>query len=124
MLKLDVKSSEWRSFRQVLFGLLSAAIVGGILTLILQAESFPGPIHTFLVVRDIDLSLVDLGRALFQDNIYPFEIAGALLLVAIVAAIALAFRGKQQRLSQNTNAQIARRREDAVRMVKMPSEKK
>src|SRR3990172_986324 len=34
----------------------------------------------------------ELGIALFSDYLYPFEIAGAILLVAIVAAISLTLR--------------------------------
>jgi NADH-quinone oxidoreductase subunit J len=34
-----------------------------------------------------------LGRSLFQDFVLPFEIAGVLLLVAVIGAVALAKRG-------------------------------
>lgn len=65
-----------------------------------------------------------LGSVLYTDYVYPFEIAGVLLLVAIIAAISLSFRGRQERKNIAPETQIGVRREDRVRIVKMPSEKK
>lgn len=65
-----------------------------------------------------------LGSVLYTDYIYSFEIAGVLLLVAIIAAISLSFRGRQERKSIAPETQIAVRREERVRIVKMPVEKK
>ncbi len=66
----------------------------------------------------------ELGMALFTDFLYPFEIAGAVLLVAIVAAISLTMR-KKTRAPRTPRAelQVAVRREDRVRIVKMEAEK-
>lgn len=69
-------------------------------------------------------TLKDLGKDLYTVYVYPFEIAGVILLVSIIAAIALAFRGKQDRLGQVPNAQIAVTKKDRLRMVKMQAEKK
>ncbi len=69
-------------------------------------------------------NVTQLGAVLYTEYAYPFEIAGVLLLAAIVAAISLAHRTPKQRKSQNINEQLRVRREDRVRLVKMPPEKK
>ena len=66
----------------------------------------------------------ELGRLIYTDYVYPFELAAVLLLVAIVAAIALTLRRRRNVKSQNVADQVAVRREDRVRIVSVPSEKK
>ena len=59
------------------------------------------------------------------DNItYPLELAAVLLLVAIVAAITLTMRRRAGLKYQDINKQVAVRREDRVRLVKMAAEKR
>jgi NADH-quinone oxidoreductase subunit J len=66
----------------------------------------------------------ELGLALFTDFLYPFEVAGAVLLVAIVAAISLTMRKKtREPRTPRAELQVAVRREDRVRIVKMEAEK-
>jgi NADH-quinone oxidoreductase subunit J len=66
----------------------------------------------------------ELGRVLYTVYAYPFEIAGAILLAAIVAAIALTMRRRPGTKYQNPAKQIRVRRDERVRLVKMPAEKK
>ena len=63
-----------------------------------------------------------LGRVLYTDYIYPFEIAGVILLVAIIAAITLTLRRRPETKYQNPARQIKARREERVRLVKMNSD--
>ena len=65
-----------------------------------------------------------LGVLLYRDYIYAFEIAGMILLVAIIAAISLTMRRRKDTKYQRPAQQIQVRREDRVRLVKMKSEKK
>ena len=67
---------------------------------------------------------LELGRVLYTRYAYPFELAAMLLLVAIVAAIALTMRRRAGLKYQDISAQVAVRREDRVRLVKMPAEKR
>lgn len=69
-------------------------------------------------------NIADLGSVLYTDYAYPFEIAAVLLLTAIVAAIALTHRKPEGRKSQNESQQMAVQRNQRVRLVNMPSEKK
>ena len=64
-----------------------------------------------------------LGRVLYTDYAYAFEIAGVVLLVAIVAAIALTLRRRKDTRAQDPSMQVRARREERVRLVSMPSEK-
>jgi NADH-quinone oxidoreductase subunit J len=64
-----------------------------------------------------------LGRLLYVDYVYPFEIAAVVLLVAIVAAIALTHRERKARKHQDPAWQVKVRREDRVRLIDLPSEK-
>jgi NADH-quinone oxidoreductase subunit J len=65
----------------------------------------------------------ELGRLIYTDYVFAFEIAAVVLLVAIVAAIALTLRRRKDTRAQDPSQQVRVRREDRVRMVSMPSEK-
>jgi NADH-quinone oxidoreductase subunit J len=66
----------------------------------------------------------ELGRLLYTVYAYPFEIAAAILLTAIVAAIALTLRGRKDTKYQNPSQQININPSERMRVIKMPSEKK
>ena len=66
---------------------------------------------------------LELGRALFTEFLYPFEIAGAILMVAIVAAIALTLRGPRSTKTQDPEKQVLVRSKDRIRIVKMDADK-
>ncbi len=65
----------------------------------------------------------ELGRLIYTDYVYPFEIAAVILLVAIVAAIALTLRHRKDTKYIDPAQQLKVRRQDRVRMVSMPSER-
>ncbi len=65
-----------------------------------------------------------LGRLLYTVYAYPFELAALILLVAIIAAIALTMRRRKDTKYQDPAKQINVRREERVRVIKMPAEKK
>ncbi|MXX17661.1 MAG: NADH-quinone oxidoreductase subunit J, partial [Gammaproteobacteria bacterium] len=57
----------------------------------------------------------ELGRLLYTQYVYPFEIAAIILLVAIVAAIALTMRKRPESKYINPTQQIRVPREDRLR---------
>lgn len=63
----------------------------------------------------------ELGKVLYTVYVYPFEIAGAILVVAIIAAIALTLRQQRQTKYVRPETQIRVRRNERVRLVKMKS---
>jgi NADH-quinone oxidoreductase subunit J len=65
----------------------------------------------------------ELGRLIYTEFVYPFEIAAVILLVAIVAAIAITLRGRKPSKYMDPAQQVRVRREDRVRVVSMPAEK-
>lgn len=65
----------------------------------------------------------ELGRLVYTEYVYPFEVAAFILLVAIVAAIALTLRRRARAKYQDPARQVAVRREERVRLVRMPAEK-
>ena len=64
----------------------------------------------------------ELGRLLYTEYVYPFELASVILLVAIVAAIALTLRRRKNTKHQNPADQVRVKRQDRVRLVSMPAE--
>lgn len=65
----------------------------------------------------------ELGRILYTVYVYPFEIASAILLVAIIAAIALTLRPRRQTKYIQPEQQVFVKAKDRVRLVKMAAEK-
>ncbi|MDH5536250.1 MAG: NADH-quinone oxidoreductase subunit J [Betaproteobacteria bacterium] len=66
----------------------------------------------------------ELGRLVYTEYVYPFEVAAVILLVAIVAAIALTLRRRKGAKYIDPAKQIGVRREDRVRIVSMKAEEK
>ena len=63
-----------------------------------------------------------LGQVLYTDYVFAFEIAAVILLVAIVSAIALTLRTRKETKYQDPGVQLAARKEDRLKIVKMPPE--
>lgn len=63
-----------------------------------------------------------VGELLFTNYLLAFEVAGVILLVAIIAAIALTLRQRTGAKRQNPAMQVRVQRDERVRLVKMDSE--
>jgi NADH-quinone oxidoreductase subunit J len=90
-------------------------------------------LKTFIIPESAANSLVipagssntrELGKLIFTDYVYAFEVAAVILLVAIVAAVALTLRTRKDTKGQDPNRQVLVKRGDRVRVVKMASEKR
>ena len=64
----------------------------------------------------------ELGRVLYTDFAFPFEIASVILLVAIIVAVMLTLRRRKDNKAMNPVDQIAVKSKDRMRLVKMAPE--
>jgi NADH-quinone oxidoreductase subunit J len=107
------------------FGALLAIVMAAEMAMVLMGKQFgieemPAP-----PARGPDYSNTkELGRLIYTEYVYAFELAAVILLVAIVAAIALTLRHRTGIKSVDAAKQVAVKRADRIRMVSMPSEKK
>jgi len=111
-------------------GIGIAGLFGGMLTYLLynlEASDVKTHMRTLYppASKPADYSNTEaLGEVLYTDYVYPFEIAAIILLVAIIAAIALTFRRRTNTKYQNPDEQVAVKRDDRIRIVKMDTEEK
>ena len=74
--------------------------------------------------RAVDYSNTkEIGRLLYTEYVYAFELAAVILLVAIVAAIALTLRRRKDSKYINPAEQVKVKRSDRLRIIKMDSVK-
>ena len=121
IMMLDVDFTELKAgfIRNAPLGLL----VGGVLLaelLFVFLKWQPAPMAEKLkmapVTRGAD-NTEALGRILYTDHVYFFEAAGMILLVAMIGAIVLSLHHRRDVKRQDVAKQVARRREEAVRLV-------
>jgi NADH-quinone oxidoreductase subunit J len=65
-----------------------------------------------------------LGLLTYTQYLYPLQVAGCILLVAIIAAIALTLRRRKDSKYQRPSQQVKVRREERVRLVQMDAERR
>jgi len=103
-----------------------AIVVGGVMAFemvaVLAQRTIGAAPRTRPVPADYS-NTKELGRVLYTQYAYAFEIAAVILLVAIVAAIALTLRQRKDSKSQDVAQQMAARKDQRVRLVQMPSER-
>ena len=124
MLDINVAPLREGFARYLPVGILVAAIMAAEMIAVLGSRHFgldkfaaPAP-----VVEGSNTEA--LGRLLYTDYVYPFEIAAVVLLVAIIAAIALTHRRREGVKTQDPSKQTMVRKADRLRVVKMPSDSK
>ncbi|MCE9507380.1 MAG: NADH-quinone oxidoreductase subunit J [Alphaproteobacteria bacterium] len=60
-----------------------------------------------------------LGQVLYTQYVYPFQIAGLVLLVAMIGAITLTLRHRPDTRRQNISKQVARKAKDVLKVIKV-----
>lgn len=96
-------------------------IVGGLMVteLVLAAKAgvFSGEmVHHAMPTPGDTQNIVAIGEVLFTDYLAPFQLAGVILLTAMIGAITLTFRRREGVRRQVINKQVLTRREDAVEL--------
>jgi len=117
-----LREGFWKWFP---FGTLLALVMAAEVSMVLMNRSFgvdqmpAPPPHT------ADYSNTkELGRLIYTEYVYAFELAAVILLVAMVAAIALTLRRRPGRKFLDPAQQVLVKPKDRIRIVSMPSEKK
>jgi len=122
VMMLDINLAKLRS------GFASYLPVGILVAIAMAAQLFiliwaRGAGSQVLEYGDSDVSNTRmLGEWLYTQYLYPFEIAGFILLVAIVAAISLTHRRRPETKYQDPSRQVRVTRDERVRLVKMDAE--
>ncbi|BDX21323.1 NADH dehydrogenase subunit J [Polynucleobacter sp. TUM22923] len=123
MLDLDVEHLR-RDFKKYLpVAFLMGAVIVLELSIVL-IRSFVGtstPVQPMLE-ETVARNTQALGMLIFVDYVYAFEVAGVILLVAIIAAVALTLRNRKDSKSQNIHEQVNVNAADRMRIVKMDSD--
>lgn len=65
----------------------------------------------------------ELGRLLYTDYAYPFELASLVLLVAMIAAVTMTLRKRKDTKYVNPAEQVKVKRDDRLTVISMPAEK-
>ena len=116
VMMLDIDFARLRSgfTRNLPFGLLIALVLLAEIIVAANARG-TGPLIADKPPEAAQPNIVALGEALYTRFLFPFEIAGLILLVAMVGAIVLTHRSRGDSRGQNVSRQVRRRPQDAVR---------
>lgn len=118
MLNLDIapRQKGWVQYLPV--GILLMVAMGALMLRVINPHYFPVIAYPGVVHPANYSNVQELGGLLYTQYVYPFELAAVLLLVAIVAAISLAFRGRKTNTkAQKISEQLEVKPRDRVRLV-------
>ena len=116
VMMLDINFTELREGfqRYMPLGLgVGGLLLAEILFVLFKGENMP---DGSVSASDISNTRA-LGRVLYTDYIYLFQLAGLILLVAMIGAITLTLRKRENVRRQSINKQIDRKRENTIEVV-------
>ena len=118
----QLREGFWKWFP---FGALLALVLVAEITMVIMGGPFSLDQMPPPPAQAADYSNTkELGRLIYTEYVYAFELAAVLLLIAMVTAIALTLRERTDKRSPDPSKQVVVRAEDRVRIVSMPTEKK
>ena len=120
VMMLDINFVELREGfqRYMPLGLgVGGVLLAEILFVFFKSSDMP---ETVVMVSEVSNTRA-LGRILYTDYIYLFQLAGLILLVAMIGAIALTLRKRENVRRQSIASQIERTRADSIEVVSVPS---
>jgi NADH-quinone oxidoreductase subunit J len=130
VMMLDINFAEFRQ------GFLRYVPIGGLIGLVLLAELLIilggwtlSPVAQTSEAVAVTPAIADvanthaLGRLIYTHYIYLFQVAGLILLIAMIGAIVLTHRRRPGLRRQDIASQVARRPKDTIEIHKIPSGK-
>lgn len=129
VMMLDINVAEMRQgfMKRLPLGLgFAGALLAQIIFVIMAAMNsshMTSPARSFTPDAADVTNTHAIGRVLYTDYIYAFQMCGLILLVAMIGAIVLTLRTRPGVRKQKISHQIARKRSDAVELVDVESGK-
>jgi NADH-quinone oxidoreductase subunit J len=117
MLDIDFAKLRTGFTANLPFGILIALVLLFEIVIAVSAWSAAPTLSGTRVVATTQPNIVALGQLLYSRYLFAFEIAGLILLVAMIGAIVLTHRSRRDTRPQKVARQVARRPEDAVRVL-------
>ena len=116
VMMLDIDFAKLRSgfTKNLPFGLAVALVLLAEIILAVSAWKAGPAMSGAKIPVASEPNITTLGELLYSRYLFPFELAGLILLVAMIGAIVLTHRSRGDVRGQNVSRQIARRPEDAV----------
>ena len=102
--------------------------LGSIIGVIIVLEMAAVLLHGFKLELEVPAASAtiggtrELGQVLYSQYIFAFEVAGVILLVAMIAAVALTIRRRKDRKYFSSSDAVRVRSTDRIRIVSMKSE--
>ncbi|ABI59191.1 NADH-quinone oxidoreductase subunit J [Nitrosomonas eutropha] len=127
VMMLDINLDQMREgfWKWFPFGAILAFIMTVEMSMVLMSKQFSSEIIQTPEYKSVDYSNTkELGRLIYTEYVYVFELAAVILLVAMVAAIAITLRHRTDKKSSNASRQIAVSRNERLKVISMPAEKK
>jgi len=118
VMMLDIDFAQLRSgfTRNLPFGLIIAVVLFAEMFFAVRAWQ-AGPVISNAAAREATQpNIVGLGQVLYSRFLFPFEIAGLILLVAMIGAIVLTHRSRGDVRGQKVWKQVDRRADEAVKL--------
>lgn len=125
VMMLDLNFDQLRQgfWRYLPLGAMLGLVMVLEMGLVLGSKYFQVPLSEAAVEPGIS-NTRELGALLVTDYVFPFELAAVILLVGMVAAVVLTFRGGPKRSRvPNPSTQLYVKAKDRVRVLQMPVEK-
>lgn len=123
MLDINLETMRKGFWNYLPLGATIGLLLAGEMALVLGGRYFGIEAMPEPVTPDGYSNTKELGRALFTDYVYPFELASVILLVGIIAAVLLTNRKRKDTKAMQPSEQLLVKRNDRLRIVKMASEK-
>jgi NADH-quinone oxidoreductase subunit J len=126
VMMLDINLATLREgfARYFPLGIIIALLMVIAMGMVVGSDYFSSDAYKQMSISATQSNTKLLGLAIYTDYLYQFEIAGAILLVAIIAAISLSMSKLKITKSTHPNEQVLAKKEDRLRVVKMKSEEK
>ena len=118
VMMLDIDFAQLRSgfTRNLPFGIIIALVLLVEIVIALFAHNAGPALGNHQIAAASQPNIVALGQLLYSRYLFPFEIAGLILLVAMIGAIVLTHRSRGDLRTPNVSRQIRRRPQDAIKL--------
>lgn len=122
MLDINIDRIRQGFWNYLPLGALLGLLMALEMSLVLGSKYFQIPAVEAMVPAGVS-NTKSIGALMFTDYVYPFELASIILLVGMIAAIVLTYRGPKKSKYTNPNEQVFVKASDRVRVLQMPVEK-